>query len=99
MTANDLLAHLRPTTLAQMIAEIINDHADEDTTGEFTFQTEAALAPRRQHASRQRPNPIQAQPRTHSDPALMRVATAASTPSLLHHVLVIRNESARANAS
>ena len=44
MTINDLLNHLRPTTLAQLIAELITDHADEDTTGEFTFHTEAAKA-------------------------------------------------------
>lgn len=37
-----LLAHLRPTTLAQLIAELIIDHADEMDTGEFNFQTEAA---------------------------------------------------------
>ena len=42
MTTNYLLDHIRPTTLAQMIAEIINDHADEDNTGEFTFHTDAA---------------------------------------------------------
>ena len=35
MTTNYLLDHIRPTTLAQMIAEIINDHADEDNTGRF----------------------------------------------------------------
>lgn len=37
-----LLDHLRPTTLAQLIAEIIADHADEMDTGEFNFRTEAA---------------------------------------------------------
>lgn len=41
---NTLLTHLRPVTLAQMIAEIINDHATEDSTGEFVFQTEEAKA-------------------------------------------------------
>ena len=41
---NTLLNHLRPVTLAQMIAEIINDHATEDSTGEFVFQTEEAKA-------------------------------------------------------
>lgn len=41
---NNLLNHLRPTTLAQLIAELINDHANEDTTGEFTFHTENAKA-------------------------------------------------------
>ena len=38
----NLLTHLRPTTLAQLIAEVITDHADEDSTGEFTFHTEEA---------------------------------------------------------
>ena len=41
---NTLLNHLRPVTLAQLIAEIINDHATEDSTGEFVFQTEEAKA-------------------------------------------------------
>jgi hypothetical protein len=41
---NNLLDHLRPTTLAALIAELINDHADEDSTGEFLFHTEAAKA-------------------------------------------------------
>ena len=41
---NHLLNHLRPTTLAQLIAELINDHAEEDSTGEFTFHTEDAKA-------------------------------------------------------
>ena len=42
MTNNYLLNYLRPVTLAQLIAELINDHADEDSTGEFTFHTEEA---------------------------------------------------------
>jgi hypothetical protein len=41
---NQLLNHLRPVTLAQLIAELINDHADEMDTGEFTFHTEDARA-------------------------------------------------------
>ena len=41
---NNLLNHLRPATLAQLIAELINDHANEDSTGEFTFHTEDAKA-------------------------------------------------------
>ena len=44
MTNNYLLNYLRPVTLAQLIAELINDHADEDSTGEFTFHTEDAKA-------------------------------------------------------
>ena len=44
MTNNYLLNYLRPVTLAQLIAELINDHAEEDSTGEFTFHTEAAKA-------------------------------------------------------
>ena len=38
----NLLNHLRPTTLAQLIAELVNDHADEVSTGEFNFHTEEA---------------------------------------------------------
>ena len=39
----NLLNHLRPLTLAQLIAELIADHADEDTDfGEFNFRTEDA---------------------------------------------------------
>lgn len=39
----NLLDHLRPLTLAQLIAELIADHADEDGDfGEFNFHTEAA---------------------------------------------------------
>ena len=41
---NNLLDHLRPTTLAQLAAELINDHADEMDTGEYNFHTEAAKA-------------------------------------------------------
>ena len=41
MTSN-LLNHLRPLTLARLIAELIADHADEMDDGEFNFQTEAA---------------------------------------------------------
>ena len=44
MTTSYLLDHLRPDTLVRIIDELIQDHADEDTTGEFTFQTEAAKA-------------------------------------------------------
>ena len=39
---DNLLTHLRPTTLAQLIAELIADHTDEMDTGEFNFHTEAA---------------------------------------------------------
>lgn len=42
MTSSYTLDHLRPGTIAQLIAEIIIDHADEMDTGEFTFRTEAA---------------------------------------------------------
>ena len=38
----NLLDHLRPETLANLIAELIADHADEMDDGEFNFQTEAA---------------------------------------------------------
>ena len=39
----NLLDHLRPETLAQLIAEIIADEADEDGDfGEFNFRTEDA---------------------------------------------------------
>ena len=38
----NLLDHLRPQTLARLIAELIDDHADETDTGEFNFNTEAA---------------------------------------------------------
>lgn len=39
----NLLDHLRPLTLAQLIAELIADEADEDGDfGEFNFRTEAA---------------------------------------------------------
>ncbi len=38
----NLLDHLRPQTLARLIAELIDDHADEMDTGEFNFHTEAA---------------------------------------------------------
>lgn len=41
---NHLLDHLRPTTLAQLIAELIADHADEIVPGEWNFHTEAAHA-------------------------------------------------------
>lgn len=41
MTRN-LLDHLRPETLAHLIAELIADHADEMDDGEFNFKTEAA---------------------------------------------------------
>lgn len=40
----NLLEHLRPTTLVQLIAELIDDHADEYDTGEFNFRTEDARA-------------------------------------------------------
>lgn len=39
---DNLLNHLRPTTLAQLIAELILDHADEIDDGEFNFHTENA---------------------------------------------------------
>lgn len=44
----NLLDHLRPQTLARLIAELIDDHAvrddhaDEMDTGEFNFNTEDA---------------------------------------------------------
>mgnify|MGYP003381922373 CR=1 FL=1 len=38
----NLLDHLRPQTIAQIIAELIADHADEMDTGEFNFNTEDA---------------------------------------------------------
>ena len=38
----NLLDHLRLQTLARLIAELIDDHADEMDTGEFNFHTEAA---------------------------------------------------------
>ena len=38
----NLLDHLRPQTIARLIAELIADHADEVDTGEFDFHTEAA---------------------------------------------------------
>ncbi len=38
----NLLDHLRPQTLARLIAELIDDHADEMDTGEFNFHTEDA---------------------------------------------------------
>lgn len=41
MTRN-LLDHLRPETLANLIAELVADHADEMDDGEFNFRTEAA---------------------------------------------------------
>ena len=34
--------HLRPQTIARLIAELIADHADEMDTGEFNFNTEDA---------------------------------------------------------
>lgn len=42
MTSSHTLDHLRPGTIAQLIAEIIIDHADEIDTGEFLFHTEEA---------------------------------------------------------
>lgn len=42
MTSSYTLDHLRPGTIAQLIAEIIIDHAEEVDTGEFIFHTEAA---------------------------------------------------------
>ena len=38
----NLLDHLRPQTIARLIAELIADHADEMDTGEFNFNTEDA---------------------------------------------------------
>jgi len=38
------LNHLRPGTIAQIIAELIADHADEMDTGEYNFRTEDAKA-------------------------------------------------------
>lgn len=38
----NLLDHLRPQTLARLIAELVDDHADEMDTGEFNFNTEDA---------------------------------------------------------
>ena len=34
--------HLRPQTIARLIAELIADHANEMDTGEFNFNTEDA---------------------------------------------------------
>lgn len=42
MTTQQLLAYLRPDTLARLAAELITDEADELDTGEFNFRTEAA---------------------------------------------------------
>lgn len=38
----NLLDHLRPQTLARLIVELIDDHADMMDTGEFNFNTEDA---------------------------------------------------------
>ena len=38
----NLLDHLRPQTIARLIAKLIADHADEMDTGEFNFNTEDA---------------------------------------------------------
>ncbi len=40
----NLLDHLRPETLAQIIAELLADHADEDCATGYDFHTEAAAA-------------------------------------------------------
>lgn len=42
----NLLNHLRPTTLAQMAAELVADHTDDmqATSYRFDFHTEAAAA-------------------------------------------------------
>lgn len=37
-----LLDHIRPATLAHLIAELLVDHADEMATGEYNYHTEAA---------------------------------------------------------
>ena len=36
------LDHLRPDTIARLIAELVADHADEYDTGQFNFHTEDA---------------------------------------------------------
>lgn len=41
---NNILDHLRPLTLAQLIAELIADHADQDDLDEFIFRTDEARA-------------------------------------------------------
>lgn len=38
----NLLNHLRPITIAQLIAELIADHADQADDDEFIFQTDEA---------------------------------------------------------
>lgn len=44
MTTNFLLSHLRPTTLAQLAAELIADHTDDIDANSYNFHTEAAAA-------------------------------------------------------
>ena len=41
---NNLLNHLRPTTLAQLTAELIADHTDDIDANSYHFHTEAARA-------------------------------------------------------
>lgn len=43
MTSN-LLNHLRPTTIAQLTAELIADHTDDIDANSYNFHTEAAGA-------------------------------------------------------
>ena len=42
MTSSCALDHVRPTTLAQLAAELIADHAEEIGPDRYDFQTEAA---------------------------------------------------------
>jgi hypothetical protein len=42
MSNSYAIDHLRPGTIAQLIAELIADHAEEMDTGEFNFNTEDA---------------------------------------------------------
>lgn len=39
---NQLFFHLRPITIAQLIAELVTDHGDVNETGGFNFRTEEA---------------------------------------------------------
>lgn len=40
----NLLDHLRPLTLAQLVAELIDDHADVEDIDGFIFRTDEARA-------------------------------------------------------
>lgn len=41
-TTFNFFDHLRPATLVLLIAEMLNDHAEESSTGDFTFTSEVA---------------------------------------------------------